>query len=143
MPAPRLEKPIEWIASALEDLRGLPEEVQAVMGYALHLAQRGEPHPDGKKMKGDLHDVIEIAVREDGNTYRAMYTVKYKAVVYVLHVFQKKSKKGHATPKPDLDLIRGRFKIAKKHYDLNHSSNNQPKGEHEESSLSGQLKVYK
>ena len=129
MPVPRAEKPIHWIASALDDLRALPEDVQGDMGYALHLAQHGDQHPDAKKMKGDLHDVVEIVVREDGNAYRGMYTLKFKGIVYVLHVFQKKSKKGNATPQPDLNLIRARLKIAKKHYELTHSSNNQPKAD--------------
>jgi phage-related protein len=61
--------------------------------------------------------VLEIVERHDGNTYRAVYTVKLAGVVYVLHAFQKKSKKGNATPKADIDLLKSRLKLAKEHYE--------------------------
>ena len=118
------DKEIWWIASTLDDLREMSEEVRSVIGFALRLAQRGESHPDSRKMRGDLHDVIEIVISDAGDAFRAMYTVKLKGAVYVLHVFQKKSKKGIATPQADLNLIRKRLKDARKHYEENYSSSN-------------------
>ena len=82
------------------------------MGYALLLAQEGDKHPDAKPLTG-LRGVIEIVDDYDGDTFRAMYTVKLKKGVYVLHAFQKKSKKGIKTPKQDIDLIKDRLAWAK------------------------------
>jgi phage-related protein len=89
--------------------------VVQVFGYALHLAQIGERHPQAKPLQGfGSAGVLEIVEDWRGNTYRAVYTVRYAARVFVLHVFQKKSRSGIATPKPDLDLIRNRLKVAAK-----------------------------
>lgn len=87
-----------------------PAEVQDVMGYALDLAQRGEKHPDAKPMKGFGSGVLEVVDDYDGETYRAVYTVRYEGIVYAIHAFQKKSKKGSGTPKPELDKIETRLK---------------------------------
>lgn len=97
----------------------MPEEVQDDIGYALDLAQHGEQADYAERMHGDLRDVIEIrACNERGDsTFRSAYTVELGDTVYVLHSFQKKSKSGIATPKPDLDLIRQRFKQAREHYE--------------------------
>lgn len=113
-----IEKPIEWVASAKRDLKAMPEEVQDDIGYALDLAQRGLQADYARRMKGDLSDVIEIRTQNDthDSTFRAMYTTQIGDVVYVLDVFQKKSKSGIATPKPDLDRIRGRLKQAREHH---------------------------
>ncbi len=73
---------------------------------------------DAKPTKGHLRDVTEIVVDEGTDTYRAAYTVQLRGVVYVLHVFKKKSKSGRATPKADLDLIDQRYKAARQHYDM-------------------------
>jgi phage-related protein len=98
-------KSVVWIGSSKEDLRSFPSEVQRVMGFALRAAQNGGKHPEAKPMKGFKGaGVLEIV--EDH------YTVRLSDAVYVLHAFQKKSKKGIATPKQDLDLIRGRLKQA-------------------------------
>lgn len=111
------EKPIVWIASALNDLREFPEEVRQEVGYALYLAQTGSKHPDAKPFKGFKGaGVLEIVEDYDGDTYRAVYTVKLAGVVYVLHAFQKKSKQGIATPKQDIDLIKERLKRAQEHH---------------------------
>jgi phage-related protein len=84
----------------------------------LYQAQCGEKHPDAKPLKGfQGAGVLEVVEDFDGDTYRAVYTVRFVGVVYVLHVFQKKSKRGIATPKPDMDLVEGRLKRAKEHYD--------------------------
>lgn len=112
-----VRKPVVWIGSAKKDLREFPAEVKGVVGYALHLAQVGEKHPDAKPLKGfGSAKTLEVVEDHDGDTYRAVYTVKFEDVVYVLHCFQKKSKSGIATPKPDLDLIRDRLKQAEALY---------------------------
>ncbi len=91
----------------------LPDEVVQVFGYALHLAQTGGKHAQAKSLQGfGSAGVLEVVEDQRGSTYRAVYTVRYAARVFVLHVFQKKSKSGIATPKPDLELIRNRLKAA-------------------------------
>jgi phage-related protein len=112
-----LLKPVEWIGSSRDDLREFPEDVQQIMGFALYRAQLGKKHPDAKPLKGFKGaGVLEIVENFDGDTYRAVYTVKLEGIVYVLHAFQKKSKQGIATPKQDIDLIESRLKRAKEHY---------------------------
>lgn len=87
------------------------------MGYALDFAQQGKKHPDAKPLKGFAGaGGLEIVDDYDGNTYRAVYTVRFAGAVYVLHCFQKKSKRGVATPKQDIDLIERRLKRAQDHY---------------------------
>lgn len=114
-------KVVEWIASSLDDLKDFPEDVQQAIGYALYRAQCGEKHPDTKPLKGFKGTaVLEVVEDFDGDTYRAVYTVKFQGVVYVLHVFQKKSKRGIATPQQDMDLIEARLKRAKEHYEQHH-----------------------
>jgi phage-related protein len=111
------EKPLRWIASALNDLKKFPEDVQDVMGYALDLAQHGQKHPDAKPLRGfSGAGVLEIVDDLDGDTYRAIYTVKFEGVIYLLHSFQKKSKHGIATPKQDIELVKKRLKIAQENY---------------------------
>lgn len=111
-------KPVEWIASSLDDLKDFPEEVQQVIGYALYQAQCGEKHPDAKPLKGFKGSgVLEVVENFDGDTYRSVYTVRFEGAVYVLHIFQKKSKHGIATPKQDMELIEARLKRAKQHYE--------------------------
>jgi phage-related protein len=115
-PAFRPPKPLEWIGSSRKDLKELPDEVIDVFGYALHLAQTGGRHAQAKPLQGfGSAGVLEVVEDWRGNTYRAVYTVRFEQRVYVLHVFQKKSKSGIATPKPDIDLIRGRLKVAASH----------------------------
>ena len=112
---------IEWIASSRDDLRAFPEDVRDVIGYALYLAQNGGKHPDAKPLTGDRAfrgaGVLEVVDDFDGDTYRAVYTVRYAGVLYVLDAFQKKSKKGAATPKGDINRIKRRLKLAKEHFD--------------------------
>jgi len=110
-------KPLEWIGSSREDLVGFPTAVRKEMGYALHLAQLGEKGPQVKPLKGfGGAGVLEVVAAHSGNAYRAVYTVKFAEAVFVLHAFQKKSKKGIATPKPDIDLIEQRLKTAAEYY---------------------------
>lgn len=115
-------KPIEWVGRSLDDLKEFPEDVRQTVGFALYLAQCGEKHPSAKPLKGFKGTgVLEIVEDFDGDTYRAVYTVKLAGVVYVLHAFQKKSKQGIATPKQDIDLIEARLKRAMEHYSHNYS----------------------
>lgn len=109
---------IEWIASSLNDLKDFPEDVQQAVGYALYRAQCGEKHSSVKPLKGFKGtSVLEVVQDFDGDAYRAVYTVRFEEVLYVLHVFQKKSKSGIATPKQDVELVERRLKRAKEHYD--------------------------
>ncbi len=107
-------KPVVWIGSSKDDLKKFPRTAQSHLGFALKVAQSGGKHPDAKPMKGfGGASVIEIVEDYDGDTYRAVYTVKFAEAIYVLHVFQKKSKSGIATSKHDLDLLEERFRRAK------------------------------
>ena len=109
------EKPLIWIASSYKDLMWLPNEIKRGFGYALSLAQSGLRHPSTKILRGfGGSGVIEVIETDEGGTYRAIYTVKFEQVVFVLHCFQKKSKKGIATPKEDMDLVNARLKMAAK-----------------------------
>ena len=107
-------KDLYWIGSARKELGALPDEVVDVFGYALHLAQSGKKHHQAKPLKG-LGGVLEVVEDFKSDTYRAVYTVKFSNAVYVLHCFQKKSKKGIETPKPDMNIIRNRLKVARDH----------------------------
>ncbi len=113
---------LEWIGSAKKYLEALPAEVRHVFGYALYLAQTGRKHDQAKALRGfGSAGVLEVVEDRRGDTYRAVYTVQYAVRVFVLHVFQKKSKSGSATPKSDLDLIRNRLKVvAKRAKELEH-----------------------
>lgn len=111
--APAPLRRLEWIGSAKKDLEALPAAVMHVFGYALYLAQAGRKHDQAKPLRGfGSAGVLEVVEDRRGDTYRAVYTVRFSVRVFVLHVFQKKSKSGIATPKPDLDLIRNRLKVA-------------------------------
>lgn len=115
-------KPVKWIGSSRKDLKQFPSAVQAEIGYALFSAQQNKNHPSVKPLKGFKGiDILEIVENFDGDTYRAIYTIKLKGVVYVLHAFQKKSHKGISTPKKEIDLINQRLKIAKEDYQKNYS----------------------
>jgi len=109
-------KPLFWISSAKKDLITMPENVRETFGFALYLAQTGRKHDKAKPLKGfGSAGVLEMIENSEGSTYRAVYTVKFVNAVYVLHCFQKKSKYGIATPKPDMNVIRDRLKAAEVH----------------------------
>ena len=115
------KKPVEFVGSARRDLRGLPKAVRFVFGYAILLAETGEKHPDAKPLKGfGGAGVLEVVDDFDGDTYRAVYTVRFVDVVYVLDAFKKKAKKGKATPKVDMDRIQTRLRMAEDHYEKNY-----------------------
>jgi phage-related protein len=104
-------KPLIWVASSKKDLLAMPDEVQDTFGHALYMAQIGRKANEAKVLRGfGSAGVLEIIEDSHGGTYRAVYTVNFAAAVYVLHCFQKKSTKGIATPKPDMDKIRERLK---------------------------------
>jgi phage-related protein len=108
-------KTLIWVGSSLADLKEFPEEVRQVMGYALYLAQVGKKHQDAKPLTGFKGaGVLEVVEDFDGNTYRAVYTARLKGAVYVLHAFQKKSRKGVQTPRQDVTLIESRLKMAER-----------------------------
>ena len=105
-----------WVASSKRDYREFPGKVQDTLGFELFLAQTGQHPPSAKPLKGLGSGVLELVEDHEGGTYRAVYAVRFKNAVYVLHAFQKKSKRGIATPKGDIDLIRRRLKEAESHY---------------------------
>jgi phage-related protein len=106
----RNPKPLVWVATSREDLRGFPDEVQRSMGYALYLAQVGKKHIDAKPLKGfGGAGVLEVVESFDGNAFRAIYTVRLAGVVYVLHAFQKKSRKGVKTSRGDIEKVKARL----------------------------------
>ncbi len=108
-----LLKPLLWVGGSKEDLKRFPEEVRQVMGYALYLAQVGGKHPDAKPLKGfGGAGVLEVVDDFDGDTYRAVYTVKLRGAVYALHAFQKKSRKGIKTSAHEMDVVKRRLRQA-------------------------------
>jgi phage-related protein len=110
-------KPLRWVASSKDDLSVMPREVRRDVGYALYAAQQGDKDDDAKVLTGfGGAGVIEVIARHDGDTFRAVYTVRFAGVVYVLHAFQKKAKRGIATPKKEIDLVRKRLKLAEQDY---------------------------
>ena len=106
-------KPLYWVGSSKRDLLSLPGPVVDLFGFALFLAQDGRKHEQAKPLRGfGSAGVLEVVEDWDRSTYRAVYSVRFEGVVFVLHIFQKKSKRGAATPKADIDLIRQRLKAA-------------------------------
>jgi phage-related protein len=98
-------------------VKSFPAEVRSDVGFALYAAQNGEVDPSAKPMKGfGGASVMEIVAPFAGDTWRAVYTIRFQDVVYVLHAFQKKSKSGRATPKKELELIQQRLAAAEKDY---------------------------
>ena len=111
------EKSLHWVASAKKDYLSFPAKVQDEMGYALGLAQLGAKHPKAKQWKGEGPGVLKIVEDHRGDTYRAVYTVRFPELVYVLHAFQKKAKSGIKTDQTDVKLIAERLKRAQIDYE--------------------------
>ena len=110
-------KPVCWVGSSLKDLRAFPQRIRSDVGQALYAAQSGETDPAAKALKGfGGSSVMEIVASYAGDTWRAVYTVRFHDAIHVLHAFQKKSKKGIATPARDMDLIRQRLAEAERDY---------------------------
>ena len=115
------EKKIDWIGSSREDLRSFSEEVRQDIGYALYEVQRGLKPQVSKPLKGfGGAGVLEIIENSSGDAYRAVYTVRFQKVIYVLHCFQKKSKHGVKTSQQDIDLIKQRLWLAGEDYKVNY-----------------------
>jgi phage-related protein len=110
---PSAEKPLHWVARSRKELMALPSRVQGHVALALRLAQQGGRHESAKALKGfgDAR-VLEVVVDDKGGTYRAVYTVRFDVAVFVLHAFQKKSKRGIQTPGEVMRLIGQRLKTA-------------------------------
>ena len=110
-------KPIGWIGSAKQDLQRFPAEAVIEIGHALYYAQLGEKHGSAKPLKGfGGAGVLEVVEDYDGDTFRAVYTVRFAGVVYVLHAFQKKAKKGISTPPQEIEKVKARLKLAEQEH---------------------------
>ena len=116
MPPPRSEKPLHWVGTAKKDLLTLPDDVVNDFGYALGAVQMGVSPPQAKPWKGEGSGVLELVENHRGDTFRAVYTVRFTKAVYVLHCFQKKSPSGIRTAQSDIDLIHERLKLAQQHH---------------------------
>ena len=109
-------KHVLWVGSSKKDLMAMPDEVKSAFGFALYLAQQGKKHQNAKPLKGfSGAGVLEVTEDNLGDTFRAIYTVKITENIYVLHCFQKKSKRGIETRKQEINLIRDRLKMAGEH----------------------------
>ncbi len=122
MPTPPIEKPLHWVGSAKKDLLALPDDVVDDFGYALGAVQMGATPAQSKPWKGEGPGVLELIENHRGDTFRAVYTVRFSRAVYVLHCFQKKSPSGVRTAQTDVDLIHERLKLAQQHYKDYHES---------------------
>jgi phage-related protein len=108
-----LNRDIIYLGSTEKDANKLPEEVKELFSYALIVARAGGEHEDAKPLKGfGGRGVMEVVADDRSGTYREVYTVRFEEAIYVLHIFQKKSKKGIATSKQDIELIKQRLKWA-------------------------------
>ena len=113
---PHPARPLRWVRSSQKDYREFPPKVQDNFGFELFLAQAGQHPPSAKLLKGMGSGMVELVDDFDGDTYRAVYTVRFESAVYVLHVFKKKSKQGIKTPQADTELIKQRLKDAQADY---------------------------
>jgi phage-related protein len=112
-------KPCLFVGPSRRELKTFPDEVRGRIGHALHQAQCGDEPNSARALKGfGGRGILEIVEDFEGNTYRAVYTVRFAGVIYVLHAFQKKSKKGIATPKLTIDLIKSRLRVAEEDYHM-------------------------
>jgi phage-related protein len=116
-----LEKPLLWVASSKRDLLAMPEPVRRDIGLALSVAQHGGRHRASKPWKGEGAGVFEVISDCDGDTYRSVYTVRYRRAVYVLHCFQKKSPSGIRTARQDVLRIHERLKAAQTDYEARYA----------------------
>ena|ERR1700731_1427553 len=106
-------RPVHWIGSTLDDVKELPEDVRREVGFSLWVAQQGHKAVNAVPMVGfGGASVLEVIIDEEGDTYRAIYTVRFPEAIYVLHAFKKKAKRGSSTPQADMGLIRKRLKTA-------------------------------
>ena len=120
MPTHHAEKPLHWVGSSRKDLIALPADVVDDFGYALGAVQLGATPAQAKPWKGEGPGVLELVENHRGDTFRAVYTVRFAKAVYVLHCFQKKSPSGIRTAQSDIDLIHERLRLAQQHYRKHH-----------------------
>lgn len=113
---PKAVRPLLWVASSKREYGSFPIVLQESLGFELYLAQTGQHPPSAKPLKGLGSGVVELIGQYDGDTYRAVYTVRFARAVYVLHAFKKKSKSGIKTPQSDIDLIKRRLRDAETDY---------------------------
>ncbi|MPZ59212.1 MAG: hypothetical protein GEU91_22565 [Rhizobiales bacterium] len=109
-------RPLLWVASSKRDYGQFPARVQETMGFELFLAQTGQHPPSAKLLRGLGSGTVELVEDFAGDTYRAVYTVRFAVAVYGLHAFKKKSKRGSKTPQSDIDLIKRRLRDAERDY---------------------------
>jgi phage-related protein len=110
-------KPVVWIAASKKDFLKFPPETVRDVGYALYQAQCGEKPPNAKPLKGfGGASVMEVVENQDGDAYRAVYTVRFEDAIYILHCFQKKSKSGAAMPQQDIELVKNRLRMAEEEH---------------------------
>jgi phage-related protein len=108
-------RPLRWVGDSRKQIQRFPEPVKDQVGQALWVAQKGSKHPSAKPLKGFKGaGVLEVVQDFDGDTYRAVYTVRLKSAVYVLHCFQKKSRKGVETPKTEMNVVMERLRAAER-----------------------------
>lgn len=114
---PGQAKDLQWTASSMKDFRTFPDDVQDEAGYDLWLVQQGRRPSTAKVLRGfGGADVLELVENYDRDTYRVVYTVRFTHAIYVLHAFQKKSKRGTKTPQKELDLVKSRLQLAAEDY---------------------------
>lgn len=119
-PTPSL-KPLEWTGASKKDLLTFPVQVRKEVGHALYVAQTGERNSNTRVMQGfGGASVLEVRDNFNGDTYRAVYTVRFAKAIYVLHCFQKKSHHGIATDPQDIALTNARLATAQDHYTKNY-----------------------
>ena len=125
------DTPLEFVGSSRDDLSDFPNDVKRCIGLALRTAQKGGKHPDAKPLKGFKGaGVLEIISDFDGNTFRAAYTVRLRGIIYVLHAFQKKSRKGIKTPLNEIEKINSRLKDAEALHQIAMEDKNEKDGKH-------------
>jgi|ERR1700675_810440 phage-related protein len=125
------DTPLEFVGSSRDDLSDFPNDVKRCIGLALRTAQKGGKHPDAKPLKGFKGaGVLEIISDFDGNTFRAVYTVRLRGIIYVLHAFQKKSRKGIKTPLNEIEKINSRLKDAEALHQIAMEDKNEKAGKH-------------
>jgi phage-related protein len=131
MPAGTPRRPVHFIASSGKDLKALPVPVRGAFGRLLLDAQYGETPHGAKPLKGfGGASVLELVEDYETNTYRAVYTVRFAEAVYVLHVFQKKSKTGAATPRHEIKLVKRRYELARQHHERHYRAAEKPEERH-------------
>jgi phage-related protein len=126
------EKELFWIGPSYRELLAFPERVKDRIGTALGVAQFGGKHLSAKPWKGEGPGVLEVVEDHAGDTYRAVYTVRFEKAVYVLHAFQKKSPKGAKTARTDVELVHRRLQAAREHYGTNFGARWRARGRKDE-----------